>query len=145
MPHLKCNVGEYAVVINTQKQILLVQLPADSHHPLHWMLPGGRLEEHDSAGNGVIRELKEEANLDIKVIAPCHVARWGSEEPIKYTVFFLCTCSRPEQLRLNNEHSEFKWLSLDTIDSVQWLNQHFPEAIRKAMKLVDLHILDSSR
>lgn len=143
MTHLKCDIGEYAIVINQKVQALIVQLKEDSHHPLHWMLPGGRLEEGDSAGKGIVRELKEETNLDITVISPCHVARWGSEDPVKYTVFFLCTCIKPEKIMLNHENRDFKWISFDEIHSVKWLNEHFPMALQNAKQLIECHVINS--
>ncbi len=134
MVHLKCNVGEYAVLMNSEGKVLVVQLPQNSHHPGHWMLPGGRMEEEDDAGNGVIRELREETNLEIEVISPCHVARWGAEEPIKYTVFFLCICKK-EDVLLNQENQSYSWVDIDEIDTYKWLNVHFPTAIKKAQKI----------
>lgn len=136
MTHLKCNIGEYAVIINQDKKALIVQLPPDSHHPGHWMLPGGRLEETDDASGGLIREIKEETKMEIEIITPCHVARWGSEDPMKYTVFFLCR-PKSEEIELNYENQAFKWIDLKDLDKYLWLNKYFPEAIKKAQKLIE--------
>ncbi len=54
--------GASAIIVNDKKQILLQQR-ADNDK---WGLPGGCQELGESFGDVVIREVKEETNLDVK-------------------------------------------------------------------------------
>jgi 8-oxo-dGTP diphosphatase len=55
----KIRVG--VVVLDADKRILL----ARQNKRLFWVLPGGTLEQGESVGECAVREIKEEANLDI--------------------------------------------------------------------------------
>lgn len=52
-------IGVRAIVLNEQKQILLVKHSYSSG----WYLPGGGVKSNESAVEGIIRELKEEAGI----------------------------------------------------------------------------------
>ena len=49
-----------------QGKILLIKQPFDDLDRA-WSLPGGKIEEGESLGSGVIREVKEETGIDVSV------------------------------------------------------------------------------
>ncbi|MDD8060296.1 MULTISPECIES: 8-oxo-dGTP diphosphatase MutT [Shewanella] len=53
------------IVINTQKQILLAKRHAHLHQGGKWEFPGGKVEANESVSDALIRELKEEVNLEV--------------------------------------------------------------------------------
>ncbi|MDF1758228.1 MAG: 8-oxo-dGTP diphosphatase MutT [Legionellaceae bacterium] len=55
-----------AIITNQEQQVLITQRSNKSSHPGKWEFPGGKLEENESAGEALIREIKEELGLDIK-------------------------------------------------------------------------------
>ncbi|WP_270182321.1 NUDIX hydrolase [Alkalihalobacillus sp. CinArs1] len=61
-------VSAAAIVINEQKQILLIRGPRRG-----WEMPGGQVEEGESLIEAVIRETKEETGIDIEVDKFCGV------------------------------------------------------------------------
>ena len=133
MAHLKSKVGEYGVVLNKENKFIIVE-PVNA--PGKWLLPGGRLEERDSPRDGVIREVKEETNLDVKVIFPVHMARWGHDSPQKYGVFFLCR-AKSFNVKLDHENTDFKWIGFDEVNKIKWRYNYYKEAVSYAKKLVD--------
>lgn len=54
-----------AAIIVRQKQILLVEHRKRGQR--YWVLPGGRLEGHETLDAALRRELKEEVGLDVRV------------------------------------------------------------------------------
>ncbi len=93
MKKLKCNIGEYGVILKKNK-ILILRLPKNKEFKGLWMIPGGRLLENDEPGDGLLREIYEETGLKkVKINHPVYTARWGIERPRKYTVFYLCKLS----------------------------------------------------
>jgi 8-oxo-dGTP pyrophosphatase MutT (NUDIX family) len=82
----------YAITRNDVDQILLVRRSDDGY----WELPGGRVEVGESAAAAVVREVTEEAGVDITVIAlagvysdPAHVLAYPCEDRI-YQQFAVC-------------------------------------------------------
>ncbi|WP_286922968.1 MULTISPECIES: NUDIX domain-containing protein [Lysinibacillus] len=59
-------VGVGAVILDENNQILLV-LRKRSPEAGHWSLPGGKVDYMETIENAVIREIKEELGVDIKI------------------------------------------------------------------------------
>ncbi|MGD6875103.1 NUDIX hydrolase [Bacillus infantis] len=59
-------VSAAAIVINEQKQILLIKGPRRG-----WEMPGGQVEEGESLKDAAIRETKEETGIDVEVLKFC--------------------------------------------------------------------------
>lgn len=130
---LKSSVGEYGVIINKKKEFLVLSLAISKKFPNEaWMLPGGRLEVNDQPEQGLRREIYEETGLKVKVVSPCHVARWGMEKPPKYVVFFLCRLAGDQEVKLSHEHANYKWVSLGDIEKIPFHNINSKLAIQKS-------------
>lgn len=56
-----------AAIIKKNNEILICQRGKDDDGALLWEFPGGKLEEGESLEQCIIREMKEELELDIKV------------------------------------------------------------------------------
>lgn len=68
-----------AIVVRDNK-VLMVQVKFDGR--IFWQAPGGGVEEGESPEQAVLRELKEECNLDGQIVRPLSVATYpgGSRE-----------------------------------------------------------------
>lgn len=55
-----------AVVHDTAGRLLLIQRGHDPHRG-RWTLPGGRVEEGETLEEAVVREIREETGLDVRV------------------------------------------------------------------------------
>ena len=139
MTHLKCNVGEYGVIENGEGKFLILRLPLNEEFKTEmWMLPGGRLESDDQPEDGLRREVMEETGLNVDIVAPIHTARWGIEDPQKYSVFYLCHVVNGSKAAISSEHVESRWIGFDEIDSVPWHNMNSRLAAEKAVRLNSL-------
>jgi 8-oxo-dGTP diphosphatase len=136
MTHLKCYVGEYGVIVNREGEFLILRLPQSDEFPTEmWMLPGGWLESDDQPEEGLFREVTEETGLEVDIVAPVHTARWGIEDPPKYSVFYLCRVIGGSDAVISSEHTESRWIDFDEIGSVPWHNMNSRLAAEKASKL----------
>jgi len=52
------------IILQNKKILLLKRSNYTKNYPKHWGCPGGRAEEGETAEQNVIREVKEECNLD---------------------------------------------------------------------------------
>jgi 8-oxo-dGTP diphosphatase len=137
MKRLKCNVGEYGVIVNQKGEFLILSLPLNKEFTKEaWMFPGGRLNADDQPELGLKREIMEETGLEAKVITPVHVARWGNENPPKYAVFFLCKLVGNQNVKISHEHTESKWVKFSDINKIPWHNINSKIAVKKAKAIL---------
>ena len=99
-----------AIVINDKKEILFTKRSMDDDFlPGFWDIPGGGIEYGETAQEGLKRELKEECGIDIEVIKPVGVNSYIMHEIQRIEITFLSKAKNTD-VKLDHEHSEFKWL-----------------------------------
>ena len=84
-----------------------------------WEFPGGKIEEGETPEEAIVREIKEELDTLIKV------EKYVDTIEYDYPTFHLSMdcflCSIVEGDLVLKEHEAAKWLTKETIDSVDWL------------------------
>lgn len=110
-------VGVGAFIINENNQLLLQKraVPAEKDH---WCIPGGRLEMFEKLENAVIRETKEETDLDIEVIKMIGVCDHIIKEESAHWVAtsFLCKIkSGVPKIMEPDKASDLRWFDLDKL------------------------------
>lgn len=131
--HLITRVAEYGIIFNEKGEFLMVRFAKDVNPSEAWIFPGGRLDEGDKPEDALVREIKEETNLDVEVGPPCGVSMWGKEEDHRYAVFFICTLLRGE-VKLCKEHQEYRWFSKDDVGSIDFHDKSFKRIIENALR-----------
>jgi 8-oxo-dGTP diphosphatase len=95
----------------------------EAHHDKFWDLPGGKIEYGESPENALLREIKEEVCLEVKLIKSVGVW-WFYSHNSKHQVIcptFLCKLTKNSQqidLTKNpaNEHfTSYQWLSIEEV------------------------------
>tara|TARA_R110001632_G_scaffold213544_1_gene339911 strand:- start:1726 stop:2124 length:399 start_codon:yes stop_codon:yes gene_type:complete len=76
----------------------------NKHQPGKWEFPGGKMEEGETIDETIIREFKEELDIDIK---PLHELRTLEEENIEFTPMIIRLLSGKAKLL---EHDEIKFV-----------------------------------
>lgn len=49
-------------------RVLLTQRPPAGHLPLYWEFPGGKVESGEDPADAIVREIREEAGVEVSVI-----------------------------------------------------------------------------
>lgn len=114
MAHMKTKIGEYAIILNSRNEFLMLQFKKS--HDFKWHFPGGRLDEGEEALEGLIREVKEETNLEIHDLKPVLTKIFTDEK--KYGVFFIAKVKEPYEVKISHEHQDFKWFKKSDLDSI---------------------------
>src|SRR5579884_2539338 len=76
-----------AAVIEQDGRILACQRHSGGPHPLKWEFPGGKVEAGESPEKALVRELKEELNIDAEVGA--ELARYDYQYPGRDPILLL--------------------------------------------------------
>ena len=98
------------VLINEVNEILLSKRPINKHLEGYWEFPGGKIETNESPEQALIREIKEELNINInnKCIAPLSFSEFDYKE--FQLLLLLYVCRRWEGDPMSMENNELKWV-----------------------------------
>lgn len=108
-------------LLNEQNEILIAKRPAHKALPLKWEFPGGKVEENESFESCIIREIKEELNLD--VIPSDYIGQESYQYDYAHITLHLFTGKIISDATLKlNEHIEAKWVNVNKLESYD-----FPE------------------
>ena len=84
-----------------------------------WEFPGGKVEAGETPEEALVREIQEELNTTINVDRFLTTVDWDYPKFHLTMHCYLCTIAEGELTLL--EHEAAKWLTMDTIDEVNWL------------------------
>lgn len=84
-----------------------------------WEFPGGKVEAGETPEEALVREIQEELDTTIKVERFLTTVDWDYPKFHLTMHCYLCTVAEGD-LTLR-EHEAAKWLTMDDIDSVNWL------------------------
>ena len=97
-------------LINDLNEILLTKRPKNKHLGGFWEFPGGKVEANELPEQALIRELKEELNIDLnnKCIAPLSFCEFDYKE--FQLLLLLYVCRRWEGKPKSMENNEVRWV-----------------------------------
>lgn len=84
-----------------------------------WEFPGGKIEEGETKEEALIREIREELDTEIQVGE--HVYTVEYDYPNFHLTMDCYFCSVLSGNLILKEHEDGKWLTKETLDSVDWL------------------------
>jgi 8-oxo-dGTP diphosphatase len=84
-----------------------------------WEFPGGKMEASETREGALIREIKEELEVDINVTEYLTTIYYDYPNFHLTMHCFICDICRGE-LQLN-AHNDAKWITLDQLDSLNWV------------------------
>lgn len=84
-----------------------------------WEFPGGKMEPGETPPQALIREIKEELDTEIEVGELIETVEYDYPKFHLTMHCFMCTVKSGHLVL--KEHEAAKWLTKDTLDSVDWL------------------------
>ena len=102
-------------LIDSSNHVLIAKRPNKKHLSGFWEFPGGKLEKDESPQNALIREAKEELNINInnKCIAPLTFSEFDYKE--FNLLLLLYICRRWEGEPMSMEQNEIKWVKVNML------------------------------
>jgi len=128
------------VVIKEGKILILQRHQDEDVYPNMWELPSGKREPLEPSEGSLMREVKEETGLDVKILMPFSVFDYQIEklDEIRDStqVNFLVIPTDDKEVKLSEEHQAFAWIAENEID-IYNLDDVIKNVIRKAFKVAD--------
>ena len=117
------------VLKNKDGKILILK-----HKTGNWLLPGGKINNGESATEGLRRELKEEIGTDqFETKKIVDFDTWEEDGQGYCVVTFLGSMPSSNEISLSDEHSEYAWIGADELDEYHFWNEKIKERIKKAL------------
>ena len=84
-----------------------------------WEFPGGKIESNETPQEALVREIKEELDTEIEVGTLLDTVEYDYPNFHLSMDCFICNIKSGNLVL--KEHEAAKWLTKDTLDSVDWL------------------------
>ena len=84
-----------------------------------WEFPGGKIEPGETPEGAIVREIKEELDTEVEVIELLDTVEYDYPNFHLSMGCFICKIKSGDLVL--KEHEAAKWLTKDTLGSVEWL------------------------
>lgn len=85
-----------------------------------WEFPGGKIEPGETPEEAIVREIKEELDTEVEVIELLDTVEYDYPNFHLSMGCFICKIKSGDLVL--KEHEAAKWLTKDTLGSVEWYN-----------------------
>lgn len=118
------------VIKNDDGEILIVKRhPKSRTDPEMWELPGGKVEEGEFFADALIREIKEETDLDSTVGEFCEAVQ--NDYMHKRTVQLMMYLEDVTgEVKISDEHTDWMWANLEKFKSLE-LSSSLKKVLKK--------------
>lgn len=89
-----------------------------------WEFPGGKIEVGETKEEALIREIKEELEMDIKI--DHFIMTVKHQYPTFFITMHAFLCKSETSYIKSNEHLDSKWMSPSELDTLDWAEADLP-------------------
>ncbi len=111
-------------IILKNNQVLATQRSESMRLPLKWEFPGGKIERNESAESCLLREIKEELNIEVEIIGKLNSSIYSYDfAAIKLIPYIVEYVSGEVVL---SEHKDYDWFEKEKLISLDWAAADVP-------------------
>ncbi len=107
-----------AVIKDENEKILITQRNLKKAQGGLWEFPGGKIEPNETRENAIVREIKEELDIDIEVKA--YLSEKVFNYPEKDINLIALECKKISGEIKLLEHEDYKWILKKELDNFQF-------------------------
>ena len=103
------------IIKNEKNEILIVKRhPKSKTDPEMWELPGGKVEKGEFFTDALVREIKEETNLDVNVgdFAEAIQNDYSHKRTVQIMMYLDVTNG---EVKISEEHTDWMWADIEKI------------------------------
>lgn len=107
------------IIKNDADEILIVKRhPKSRTDPEMWELPGGKVEHGEFFADALVREIKEETDLDVEVgdFAEAIQNDYQHKRTVQIMMYL---CDITGEVKISDEHTEWMWASIEKLKSLE--------------------------
>ncbi len=107
------------VVVNAQKELLVTQRPLQKSYSGYWEFPGGKKEAEETPQEALVRELKEELDINVLTAEPWQQMEYAYPEKLVFLDLWIVRefTGQPQGM----ENQAFQWVALDQLNAINFL------------------------
>ena len=106
-------------LILDKEGVLVTQRSRQMPHPMKWEFPGGKVKGGERPEACIRREIREELNIEVSVGVQLPSVRHAYESGGLELIPFVC--SHLEGVIELAEHHTYRWVPLEELDALDWL------------------------
>ena len=139
--------GARAIVLDDEKRVLMVCQRHEEHDI--WMVPGGGIEDGESAAEAAAREVLEETGIEIEVGRLLWHVEEVSQRGQRFVNFFLCriaggTLHLGEDPEFDDRHQVLKTARFMTREELKAVPRIYPDYLRDELwEILEQHSGDA--
>ncbi len=107
-----------AIIVNSIGKVLVTQRSINMPLPLKWEFPGGKIEADETAEECLIREIREELNIEIQITSSLPPNDHQYPDKLIRLIPFICRQKGGEIIL--KEHASYKWLDAKDLLDLDW-------------------------
>jgi 8-oxo-dGTP diphosphatase len=111
-------------IIERDGLVLAAQRSEAMSLPLKWEFPGGKLNQSESAADCLAREIREELDIGISILAPLPASDW--QYPAFHVTLFPFVCRISTGHLSPTEHKTICWLPPEDLITIDWAEADVP-------------------
>jgi len=108
-------------LINEYGKVLINERPVGKDYAGYWEFPGGKVDKGETPEEAIIRELKEEINIDVTGSCLAPLSFTEKQYDNYYVVVLLYVCRRWNGHIMPMEEQELAWVNPKEIDNFKLL------------------------
>ena len=113
-----------AIIVNSIGKVLVTQRSINMPLPLKWEFPGGKIEAGETAEECLIREIREELNIEIQITGSLPPNDHQYPDKLIRLIPFICRQKGGEIIL--KEHASYKWLDAKDLLDLDWAEADVP-------------------
>lgn len=114
MDNVRFHITVKGIVVFNNKILLMKRVRPSTDGLGYWELPGGGLEYGETPDQALIRELREETALEIKIIKPVYTFTKVREHYQTVGIGYLCIC-QSDKVVFSNEHTGYLFATIEEV------------------------------
>ena len=133
------------VVRKEDKILILKRHPKSRNNPHKYELPGGKVDPGEFFDNALIREFKEETNLEVEIESLFEVVQdefisRRTNRPISTVQLMMNLVIIGGEVKISDEHDDFKWVSNEELKNL-YNGDMLTPTLRKTLEKRNFEIL----
>lgn len=115
-----------------EKALILQRAHDDVFLAGHWEQAGGKVEEHETHLDALIREVEEETGLVVKPLHSYHEFEYTNpDREFTREVAYVCELVGEPKIVLSSEHQAYLWVASHEIEAVSPITEYMRSILQK--------------